>query len=1455
MKKQITLMNQRLVIGIMTILTLFGSGKAFGQDVTLVANTSSGATGLYGLSTGVSAISGSGNSLVTISREATTINQKNQTPTSGCFGTSRVYLISSASGGQIRISLPNTGDYYLDKVEFLLSSNNTGATLSGVCGHYKWIQSDGTTYSTDNSLTNLTGYDQYTTICASPITATAVTGAKAMIFGRGNIGGTNVSGAEFRIWQIKVWIKQVISCTTPTPKTVSGTAAICSGSSTNVILTAAQNTVSYDLYKDGSKVASTSQTGNGTDNLTWSVNTAGTYTVKTNTTGGFCDAVLMNGSAVITMNTDASILGQPSGAVYTQGDTPDDLSITAAGTGISYLWYTCNSDGSNAATTGIATSTYTPSTVNSGTTYYKCIVTGTCNTVTSNVVSVVVNVGGSTPPTLTAASDANVDNAFDVTFSDDVTWRNNITGITIGGTSLTAGFATSAGKITFTPSASVPAGLLQSPATKAIVISATGYNNASVSQTIGVGAPNKLVVSTQPTAPASNGGVLVTQPIVAIQDQFGNATTSTATVSVSINGANTVNAGTTSQVAVSGTATFSAVKAGTSNDASVSATLTFSSDGLTSATSNSFTIPVFESLATDYYRTKSTGSWSDIAIWESSSDNTTNWKTATAYPTSTASGVSLLHDISYNGTPTTVGNTTVNSGVTLTNSTTAIAVAASKTLTIASGGYFDNQINNASITAGSGTIQVNGTFKVTAINSNSQIAFTNVTFTAGKTGGTLYIGGVNAPRLPTTNAGNVIWAASGSNSILNGTSTTTTIGGNFTVDNSLTIINHGSGNSGRTLTISGDLYVLNGQYNLVGSPGGTATQTSNVNGNVYLSGTGKLFAAQSGSSAGTGALNIKGNLSVQNPCTSVVLSNGVSSVGTVSFTGGSQQHTITIDPAVTVSQYIIGDFKLNDTNGLALASDLTITGNPTLTLGSLTTSSNNLTLKGAIYGAGTINTADGTLTFAGTTEQTLANSNVTSGTINNLVINAGAKLTSSGAISATNLTINSDVNGTGTLTGTLTSSNANVYQYLTYRTWYMASPVASATPSGMSVIKYFNEAVAGNIWPAATTMTAGKGYFVTPVDDEDHISNILFSGTLNTGNQDITLTRTVANTEKPGFNLIGNPYPSYLDWTAVCNYSTDGGITKPNQLIMPTTTMWYRTKASGTWDFVTINGDGVKSPLDATPTKYIPPMQAFWVRAKNTGVSTLKITDAMRAHAGTTENPSPNILKAPASKNSELTMLRLQVSNGSNTDEAVIYTSANAVNGLDTYDAPKMSNENVAIPEIYTTLGTEHIVINAMKTMPLDTPIGLGFVPGSATSFSIKANEISNLPADIKVILKDNVSLAETDLTDGLSSYTFSPETISGDRFSIIFRTSGSVTGLNNGSDNKLMVYWNNNNGITVRTNDDKLIGSNVTVYNALGQQLISKKLSSTSMNIDFNFVPDVYVVKVNNVTTKVIVK
>jgi hypothetical protein len=242
---------------------------------------------------------------------------------------------------------------------------------------------------------------------------------------------------------------------------------------------------------------------------------------------------------------------------------------------------------------------------------------------------------GSASPTLNAAPSATVDAAFDVTFTpDNADWRSKITGITVGGTTLSASAynTTVSGKITFTPSASSPANLLQASGSKTIVVSATGYNTTQVIQSIGVGVANKLAVTTQPTAPASNGGAPATSPVVRVQDRYGNTvTSSSASITAAKGDAGTWTlGGTTSVNASSGVATFSGLTA-TSATAVTEAAITFSSGSLTPAPSSSFSIPAPELGRYSAGSTSASGTAANISLGTLARGPGVNTASATGY--------------------------------------------------------------------------------------------------------------------------------------------------------------------------------------------------------------------------------------------------------------------------------------------------------------------------------------------------------------------------------------------------------------------------------------------------------------------------------------------------------------------------------------------------------------------------------------------------------------------------------------------------------------------------------------------------------------------------------------------------------------------------------------------------------------------------------------------------------
>jgi phosphotransferase system IIB component len=180
-----------------------------------------------------------------------------------------------------------------------------------------------------------------------------------------------------------------------------------------------------------------------------------------------------------------------------------------------------------------------------------------------------------------------------------------------------------------------------------------------------------------------------------------------------------------------------------------------------------------------------------------------------------------------------------------------------------------------------------------------------------------------------------------------------------------------------------------------------------------------------------------------------------------------------------------------------------------------------------------------------------------------------------------------------------------------------------------------------------------------------------------------------------------------------------------------------------------------------------------------------------------------------------------------------------------------MSNNNVAIPEIYTQVGTEKLVINGMNEMTPTTEVKLGFSTGTTNNFTLKATELSNIQ-DTKIILIDKQNpTVEFDLTDG-SVYNFSSNATNDlTRLSILFRTIGASTGINTIEKLNAQVYVNAANQITIIAPKK----SNYSIYNAVGQLIENGIVTMKSETLNAKLNAGVYVVKINNQTTRVIVK
>ena len=564
------------------------------------------------------------------------------------------------------------------------------------------------------------------------------------------------------------------------------------------------------------------------------------------------------------------------------------------------------------------------------------------------------------------------------------------------------------------------------------------------------------------------------------------------------------------------------------------------------------------------------------------------------------------------------------------------------------------------------------------------------------------------------------------------------------------------------------------------------------------------------------------NLAASNSAGEIIYSSGTPSVATVNSSSGQVTIVGVGSSVITATQAANGNY-----NAGSQAYTLNVATRPIITISGTQTAS---VLTNPV--------AD--ISVSANTELTID----AASTVHNITIEQGGKVTLNDnvTLNVNNITINSDLDGTGTFVDKNTtglSVTGVVNQYLgTARNWYITSPVASTiVPSGQTYFSYdetgsntdFSNSGTAYWKPetAGATLDPRKGYIV----QASGATTLNFNGSLNTGNKSLQLSRTSGN-QNEGFNLVANPYPSYLDWTMVSAANTG---------LM--TTAWFRTKnASGDYIFTTVNVADPKNPTivavnpNTTITTLIPPMQAYWVRVKTAGTTNYLIDNSMRKHF----DVAGNKFKAPKQNNQQL--VRLQVSNGSNTDEAVILFNANATDGLDDFDSPKLSNNSLTTPEIYTGLGADKLVINGMNMIPFNSEIPIGFSSLQANNFSFSIKEMANFDADTRIILRDKINQnTETDITNG-TPYVFSaPVTPANtNRFSILFRTPASVTDLKNIEKLNAHVFVNSANQITISTPEK----CNYNIYNTIGQKVIDGITSSNQSILDVKLPNGMYLVK-----------
>lgn len=477
------------------------------------------------------------------------------------------------------------------------------------------------------------------------------------------------------------------------------------------------------------------------------------------------------------------------------------------------------------------------------------------------------------------------------------------------------------------------------------------------------------------------------------------------------------------------------------------------------------------------------------------------------------------------------------------------------------------------------------------------------------------------------------------------------------------------------------------------------------------------------------------------------------------------------------------------------------------------------------------------------TAPTAADSAVVNGTYNgagfscmDLVVNAGK-----------NLSIHSDLNVYGSMTlksdvtngkscfvdndhNLFVATRINVEQYLTGaggstpsgRFWYFSSPLKDATSSGfdlsssnpLSRLWSFSESACAYSPIASTVLlNPGNGY-VAHLGANKTVT--LTGSELNTGDQSIPVTRTGATNTKRGFNLVGNPYSSFVELDPADNTSLES-------------TIWYRSlSTAGTgmvFDTYNLTGNtSVVASGSGTLTRYIPPMQAFWIKVTAEGTSQIVFRNAKRSQQ-----------TGVALRAAETKTIRLQLTDGIQTDETLIGFYPDAKNAFDPYDSHKMSNENALFPEIFTLAGTEEVAINGLPpTEEIELP--LGFRTGKAGTFTLKMSECTN--SETTITLNDRLLNTSQDLIAN-PSYTFRSDIANTtERFSLLFHevaTNSSIV-----RQRSIEAFRSAGNHIQVFLHGLDEKQTRIIVYDTMGRSITESLAAHT-------FQPGVYIVKVTS--------
>jgi len=613
--------------------------------------------------------------------------------------------------------------------------------------------------------------------------------------------------------------------------------------------------------------------------------------------------------------------------------------------------------------------------------------------------------------------------------------------------------------------------------------------------------------------------------------------------------------------------------------------------------------------------------------------------------------------------------------------------------------------------------------------------------------------------------------------ILSGTGTKTMPGTAFTIQGDFSVSGTASATAGNSLTIDGNTTIGNGTSFETGAYG------HSIGGNFTNNGT---FTATSGSTitlSGTAAQSIGGtsattfyNLTIDNAAGVTMAGDQLATVTGVMLVNDGKKFEIGAGKKLTVS----GTFTNNAGNsGLVIKSDGTNgTGSLIEASGAEATVERYIDYK-------VDNSAKWHFLSSPIIEQKIRND----------------QFAPSGDF------------GTGNWTWDFYYFNPNA-PATGYRLYWVNLRNVDGTVNTNPVDESGNNAGFGSADPS---FISGRGYLVAYDNSWSTVHS--FAGSLHAG---IVSRPLIYNASGWTMNLVGNPYPSSIDWKSG-NWGTGRDALEASGSGFD---YWIWNDAAVGGGNYGVYNSGTGSGTNGT-SQYIAPEQAFFVKAGSSG--SLGMNDNIRAHS------SQTWLKDSETA-SNLIRLRFTTDANDYSDEMIVdFNPAYAGGGSD-----KMWSFYEEAPEICAVKDAQYYSIDRYKEPTAELTVPLYVKTGVDASYTILAVDVNDFALSEKIYLDDLKSGGTQELKASLA-YTFAAKP--GDdpaRFRLRFAGPYGVDGP---GDRPEFTVYAIGNTVYIKNHTGDVVAGNAYICDMLGRKVAQNRIAGKNSEIAVTAPTGVYLV------------